>query len=200
MWSNKSVHRVGNGGRVEDNDAAGSGSHLRGVPYQRLRRLQLKQQQIAFAHVAQAGIDVVEGELPVRPGRHDDRVFSVAIYRDERPPCQHTRDQAYMSRVDVLFGERTLNQLAVRVVADGSDDCRCRARPCRRDRLVRALCLPPRRRCRNPARSRRAPASGPRVLGGRRSDCRRRIPERGDGRCSQRRPVRSVDEPCWEYH
>ena len=102
-------------------------------------RLELKQQQIAMAHDAQAGVDVVEGELPVRPGRHDDRVFSAAIYRDERPPCQHTRDQAYMSRVDVVFGERTLKQRAVRVVADGSDDCRCRACPCRRDRLVRAL-------------------------------------------------------------
>ena len=105
-----------------------------------------------------------------------------------------------MSRVDVLFGERSLHQLAVRVVTDGSDDCRWRARPCRRDRLIRALAS---RRgddvgsqhglagCRHP---------GTRVLGGRRSGCRPRIPERGDGRCSQRRPVRSVDEPCWEYH
>jgi hypothetical protein len=44
-----------------------------------------------------------------------------------------------VARIDVLLGEGARKQPAVGVVADGADDRRRSARPCRCDGLVRAL-------------------------------------------------------------
>ena len=109
------------------------------MPDQRLGCFELKQKQIADRDVAKALIDVGGGEHFVRSRGDDDGVLAAAIDGDERASRLRTGDHPHVPCVDVLLSECARKQPAVGVVADGADDRRRRARPCRCDGLVRAL-------------------------------------------------------------
>jgi hypothetical protein len=106
---------------------------------ERLRRLKLKQQNVAGGHVLQTRADIGCGELGVGAGGDDDRIPTVIVDGDGRPSRRRAAHHVHMLGVDALAGKACADQLSVGVVAGRADNGGCRTGTRRRDGLVRTL-------------------------------------------------------------
>ena len=170
----------------------------RGVTHQRLRCLELKQHQIAGARPRRPASMSSAVSMPFAPGRHDDRVLAAGVDGDQRAPGL---------RPGITRTWRVSMSCAAIARRTSPPSGRRRSRrPCRRPHPPE----PPRRPGWRPCRLRPRDVGAQHGFAGAGMSVTRtrwsalRLPttntECGRRTSSQRRPMRSVDESCWQDH